>query len=152
MTKERREDWQQHLNTFGQRLETQRKKLNMTQTELATLCATSQRVQSGYERGLVAPKLDYLFKLDKLGFDVQSLLFAGEHQGVYILDSREQTVIDLYRQASIEVQLRVLELLAAQAVRQPDSHHTVNSNVAVLAGKQSIKTIGKQKQKKKPHP
>ena len=134
------------LMLFGQRLENQRKIRKLTQTDLAKQCQTSQRVQSGYELGKVAPKLDYLFKLEVLGFDIQSLLFGGELQGIYVLDSREQTVMDLYREASAEAQLQVLALLAGQSLSKDDASTKMNSNTAVFAGKQSIKNT-KKKQK-----
>lgn len=132
------------LMLFGQRLENQRKLMKLTQTELAKQCHTSQRVQSGYELGKVAPKLDYLFKLDALGFDIQSLLFGREQQGIYVLESREQTVMDLYREAPAEAQLQVLALLAGQSLGKDGASTNVNSNTAVFAGKQSIKSSKKK--------
>ncbi|MDO4643457.1 MAG: helix-turn-helix domain-containing protein [Cardiobacteriaceae bacterium] len=127
------------LLVFGSKLEIARKKIGLTQKELAERCGTSQRVQSGYERGIVAPKLDYLFKLAQQGIDIRSLLF--DDHNLYTLDSREQTVIELYRQATIEVQLQTLEVLASQAARRDGT----NSNSALIAGSQSITIIKKKR-------
>lgn len=125
------------LVIFGKKLASQRKKLNFTQKELADEIGTAQRIQSNYERGKVAPQIDYLFKLAEKGFDIPKLLFQGEEQGFYILDNKEQTIIDLYRKSDSETQLRVLEILAGCVVRQQFT--SKNQNLALIAGKQTIK-------------
>lgn len=130
-------DLQNKLIIFGNKLGNQRKKLNLTQKELAEDIGTSQRIQSGYERGKVAPQLDYLFKLADRGFDIQKLLFQGEDQGIYVLENKEQTIIDLYRQSDTETQLRVLEVLAGGAAKRQTAPE--NQNIALIAGKQTIK-------------
>lgn len=126
------------LRTFGETLASQRKKRGVKQKELATQCEVSQRAQSTYERGEVAPKVDYLFKLLALGYDVQSLI-AGEGK-LYELTASEQTVIELYRQSPIEIQMAVLEMLAAQVVNPKNGDVINNTNQALLAGIQSNQT------------
>ena len=108
------EELQEKLKNFGSALALLRKKKGLKQKELSDLCEISQRAQSAYERGDVAPKIDYLFKLQELGFNIQTLLSS---YGTYELDAREQTIINLYRQANIETQMKVLEILADQAVK-----------------------------------
>ncbi len=131
------DELQTRLQLFGIKLANQRKKKGLTQQELATHLNISQRVQSGYERGDVAPKLDYLFKLSEVGFDIPTLLFAGENQGIYALDPQEQTVVNLYRQADTEVKLHVLESLAGNIANKKEQGD-INQNIAVIAGQQTI--------------
>lgn len=130
------------LMTFGNRLKAAREKAGLTQKELAEQFGTSQRVQSGYERGVVAPQIDYLFKLEQLGIDTRTLLF--DDQGLYKLDNREQTIMDLYREADEKTQLQVLALLVERAMGKVPTQGDSNSNSALFAGKQSIKTIQKK--------
>lgn len=123
------------LKAFGESLVNQRKKRGVKQKDLAELCEVSQRAQSTYERGEVAPKIDYLFKLQKHGYDIHSLI-VGEGK-LYELTANEQTIISLYRQAPMEVQMFVLETLAAQAAIPQRNHNITNNNQALLAGIQS---------------
>lgn len=125
------------LRAFGEMLVSQRKKRGVKQKELAELCEVSQRAQSAYERGEVAPKIDYLFKLSAHGYDIQSLI-AGEGK-LYELTASEQTIIDLYRQSPIEIQMAVLETLAAQAANTSGSILN-NANQALITGFQSNQT------------
>lgn len=137
------EDLQMKLTMFGYKLANQRKQMSLTQQHLAESIGTSQKVQSGYERGDAIPKIDYLFRLADVGFDIQQLLFAGENQGIYVLEHQEQTVLDLYRQANDSTKLQVLALLAGGNANQTEMNHQqgdLNQNVALIAGKQSIKT------------
>lgn len=137
------EDLQMKLMMFGYQVANQRKQQQLTQQELAESIGTSQKVQSGYERGEAIPKIDYLFRLEKAGFDIQRLLFAGESQGIYVLDHQEQTVLDLYRQADDATKLQVLALLASGNAAQPkikQQSGDLNQNAALIAGKQTIKT------------
>lgn len=129
------------LVVFGEMLARQRKKKGVKQKDLAEACNISQRAQSAYERGEVAPKVDYLFKLQAQGYDIQSLIASG---GMYELDNREKTIIDLYRNSPVEVQMSVLEVLAAQAAN-PTGNVTQNSNQAMIAGIQSNKTTNIKK-------
>ena len=130
------------LLMFGHRLKTAREKAGLTQTELAEQFGTSQRVQSGYERGVVAPKVDYLFKLESLGINTRALLF--DDQGLYKLDNIEQTIMDLYRKADEQTRLQVLGLLVEKAMGRTSAPSETNSNSALIAGKQTIKTIQKK--------
>ncbi len=125
------------LQLFGLKLAKERKNKNLTQHDIAKTIGISQRVQSGYERGDVAPKLDYLFKLAEVGFDIPTLLFAGESQGIYSLESKEQMLLNLYRQADDAVKLNVLESLLTNTLKQEGD---INQNVAVIAGQQTIIT------------
>lgn len=131
----------QRLQLFGQRLAAGRKKRGLRQKDLAELCETSQRVQSGYERGDVAPKIDYLFKLDALGYNIHELV-ANDKDAFYMLNNREQTVLDLYREATAETKLAVLEILVANALNESDIGS--QSNQANIAGVQAnIKKVKK---------
>lgn len=132
----------QRLRELGEKLAQQRKQKNMKQKDLAELCGVSQRVQSGYERGEVAPQVDYLFKLQMNGYDVQSLI-ASQQGALYELSAREQTVLDLYRHAPIELQLQILEQLAGQAVRTKNNEQTNNYTQTAVVGVQNNQQIKK---------
>ena len=139
------------LREFAERLELARKETGLTQKEtgltqkdLTEQCGTSQKVQSGYERGVVAPKIDYLFKLEQLEIDTRLLLFGDYEQRLYELSSLEQTLLDLFRQMSSQMQLQALGLLIAQIAEEKAANGDSNSNSALIAGKQSIKTIQKK--------
>lgn len=122
---------QNRLEKFGQQLEFQRKNMGYTQEELAKLCGTSQRVQSGYELGKVAPKLSYIYHLAAIGFDIQTLLLAGEHKGIYLLEAQEQTILDLYRQSDSDTKLRTLELLVSAVIQgNRSSLHSDGENLS----------------------
>ena len=77
------------LQKFANRLELARKEIGLTQKELAEQCGTSQKVQSGYERGIVAPKVDYLFKLEQMGINTRVLLFGDQH--LYLMETTTVT-------------------------------------------------------------
>lgn len=129
------------LQIFGELLARQRKKRGIKQKDLANACQISQRAQSTYENGTVAPKVDYLFKLQSLGYDVHRLI---AEDSLYELTSTEQTIMDLYRASSPQVQMAVLEILAAQAIR-PTQNITNNTNQASIAGVQSNQTTNIKK-------
>lgn len=59
---------------FGERIRKDRKKKGYTQAELADTCGISLKSQGAYERGEVAPDMVYLYKLEKLGFDIDVIL------------------------------------------------------------------------------
>ena len=130
------------LQKFANRLELARKEIGLTQKELAEQCGTSQKVQSGYERGIVAPKVDYLFKLEQMGINTRVLLFGDQH--LYELNSREQTLLELYRQMNDHMQLQTLGLLLARITEGNTPNGDNNSNSALIAGIQSIKTSQKK--------
>ena len=132
------------LRKVAERLVLARKETGLTHKDLAEQCGTSQKVQSGYERGVVAPKIDYLFKLEQLGIDTRLLLFDDYEQRLYELSSLEQTLLDLFRQMSSQMQLQALGLLIAQITEEKAANGDSNSNSALIAGKQSIKTIQKK--------
>lgn len=140
---QRDEEIKIQLSLFSQRLAMQRKAMGLTQEQLSTSLGATQNVQSRYELGTSVPKIDYLIKLAGVGFNVPQLLFANEREGLYALDSQEQTVMELYRQVDTETKLQVLSLLAGGNIKQAVVNQQggdVNQNTALIAGKQSIKT------------
>ncbi len=138
------------LLIFRQNLKTQRKKLGFTQKDLAEILQSAQNVQSRYELGLVYPQVDYLYKLSELGFDVPSLLFSDEDNGVYILEGHEQTLLDLYRECDNDTRLNILGQLTAakkgntdNSKNKPHTNHISNNHdvdmiVGSMTGSQKI--------------
>ena len=93
--------------------------------------------------GFVAPKVDYLFKLEQMGINTRVLLFGDQH--LYELNSREQTLLELYRQMNEHMQLQTLGLLLARITEESTPNGDNNSNSALIAGIQSIKTSQKNR-------
>ncbi len=114
----RDEDLKMRLSLFAQRLAIQRKAMGLTQEQLSVSLGASQNVQSRYELGAAVPKIDYLLKLARVGFNVPQLLFADEREGLYALDNQEQIIMDLYRQADTETKLQAMTLLAGGSIKK----------------------------------
>lgn len=106
------------LSDFGQRLKEQRKRLQWTQVSLSQQCGISQRVQSGYETGKVAPDVAYLYRLQELGFDICALLSGEAANNLkaqpLLIEDEERTLLNLYRQAPNAVQKQIWAFLAEQ--------------------------------------
>ncbi|GGZ78393.1 hypothetical protein GCM10007161_07230 [Ignatzschineria indica] len=64
------------LESFGQRLKSERVKLSMTQSELAKELNISQMSISLYEANKSIPNLKFLYSLYPLGFNVEYLIFG----------------------------------------------------------------------------
>jgi len=65
-------------NTFGQRLTGERKRLALSQAEIADQIGVSKRSVIDWEADAASPKADYLVKMSGLGLDVTYVL-TGHH-------------------------------------------------------------------------
>ncbi len=62
---------------ISKRIKSERKRLNLNQTEFAKACGVGLRSQSNYENGERSPDSDYLQKAHELGVDINYLI-VGE--------------------------------------------------------------------------
>lgn len=96
--------------TIGERLKEERKRLALTQPQLAEACGVGKRAQINFEGGDNWPGGAYLAKAAQLGIDVIYVL-TGKREGA--LDPEEQRVLAGWRNASPEAQRMVLAALGA---------------------------------------
>lgn len=100
-------------NYFSQRLEEERKRLKMSQDEVATLVGVSREMWGKYERGVAAPSVAKIIDFAKVGADVSYILTGVRSQPVEdSLSHREATVLDHYRNTD-EVGRRAIEQTAS---------------------------------------
>lgn len=99
--------------TVGDRLRMERERLEMSQTELATRCATTKMTQYKYEQGTTYPTSRYLRMLDSLGVDI--LWVVTERTGIWPLEKEdEQLLLAKWRRASPFMQRTVLALFDSE--------------------------------------
>jgi len=64
--------------TFGARLRSERKRLKLTQAQVADLGEVVRLSEHMYENDVRLPNLDFLMKLQSAGFDVAYLMFGDD--------------------------------------------------------------------------
>lgn len=95
--------------SFSDRLKLERKRLKITQKQLAAKLEVTEQAQVAYEKGRVPNFVNYLEGLSSLGFDTTFLL-TGQHAGV-VLSEEEQEIFSLLRTATPAVRQTVLTVL-----------------------------------------
>lgn len=95
---------------FFERLREERKRLKLSQTELATLAGTTKNSQLNYEKGKICPSATYLAAIAKAGVDVQYVL-TGQRAAAPVLTPRQKALIDLYEAAPPSIQTAALAVL-----------------------------------------
>lgn len=97
--------------SVGLRLKEERKRIGLTQTELAERCGLTKRAQVNFEKeeGEQLPGGAYLLAATTLGIDVLYVL-TGERNGI---SADEAQVLSAYRVASPEIKLAVSAVLGA---------------------------------------
>lgn len=93
------------VSTFGNRLKEQRKKLGLTQAEIAEKCGISMRMWGDYERDKYQPRSETLFILAKEGIDIDYVMTGIAAENVFrqpenSLTDKELELLVLFRQAS----------------------------------------------------
>ena len=83
---------------FSIRLKTERTRLGLTQTEIASKCGISREMWGKYERGVAMPGSEVLFSLAATGVDI-GYLFSGEKVNKD-LTAQEQTLLEDYRESN----------------------------------------------------
>ena len=92
---------QKQLTAFGQRVKEERSRLQLKQTDLASLIQTSRTSQSIWESGQRFPNLTVLLAWQEMGFDV-SYLITGRRLN-HVMTTEEQRIIDIWQQANSEM-------------------------------------------------
>ncbi|MGZ8181449.1 MAG: helix-turn-helix domain-containing protein [Methylobacter sp.] len=91
------------MTFFCDRIKEERKRLGLTQEQVAQLTNKTVQSQRSYESGKRMPDIEYLSALDEAGFNTGYIL-TGEHQP-------DPSLLDLPSfERGIEVSLRVLEV------------------------------------------
>ena len=101
---------------IGPRIREERKRLRLTQSQLADGCGVSRVVWGRYERGQAIPGSGVLFAFAKLGAEVGYILTG--HRNGDNLQPREAKLLDNYRAADEEGR-RAIER-AAFAIAEQD--------------------------------
>lgn len=85
------------MNTLGERLTSERRRLKLTQVQLATIGGVGKNMQYKYEKDKVAPDSQYLINLYNHGVDVSYILFAHQESSppAPIVDALQKDVIGI---------------------------------------------------------
>lgn len=100
--------------TFGVRLKEERKRLKLTQSQIATIAGTTKSTQLLYEKDAMRANSDYLAAITKAGIDVAYVL-TGERGGVQLTE-QEAAMLALIRQAPPAVRETALNVLRSGIV------------------------------------
>lgn len=92
------------VSLFANRLKEERKKLGLTQAQAAEKCGISMRMWGDYERGKYFPRNENLIGIEKIGIDVQYVMYGRRDETAAMqsekLSQEEQELLALFRQAS----------------------------------------------------
>jgi transcriptional regulator with XRE-family HTH domain len=111
------------MTTFGERLKTERNRLDMTQTELAEIGDVKKNAQSLYERDENPPTADYLARVAKVGVDIHYLFY-----GVYSDTAASQQfreLLSVLHKLSPEQQAIGFGMLSMLQSNTPDAEQNV---------------------------
>lgn len=105
---------------FGERLLTERKRLELSQEGVAERCGVTLRSQRNYEKGERSPDADYLERLAAIGADVLYVLTGERSTGMPpTLSAEEQLLVDAYRALPVEKRKAVLADLITGGSAKP---------------------------------
>lgn len=116
-------DKETFISLFSTRLTEERKRLGLNQADAGALCGISREVWGKYERGKVIPSSEVLFNFAKSGADVNYVLTGVRSTNLHkneiketsaSYDSKtlsEESLLDGYRKASIELKSAALRVL-----------------------------------------
>jgi transcriptional regulator with XRE-family HTH domain len=86
---------------IGTRLQEERKKIGLSQTELADLAGIGKMTQFQYEKGTNLPTLKYISSIIPAGIDIQYVLFGVRTNSIDVQDWQKK-----------EIEKKALSLLA----------------------------------------
>jgi transcriptional regulator with XRE-family HTH domain len=108
------------LSTIGNRLQEERKRLRLNQTEFADFGGVQKRAQVNYEADERQPDAGYLAAIAAKGADVLWIITGQrEYTPPPALSAEEQTLLAYFRQASSEVRRAALGALLGAAAPAP---------------------------------
>lgn len=117
---------------FGERMRSERKRLGLTQEDLAQRVGIRQQTVLKYEKGDTSPALQFIYALHGLGFNMQFLLYGREQAPLprdfppdvirYVANVVPQ-IEQKFAGGSLsnETRLRMALILLAQYVEQPSA-------------------------------
>jgi transcriptional regulator with XRE-family HTH domain len=108
------------MTTFGERLKTERKRLQLTQERMAEVGGVRKNTQLLYEAGRNTPDADYLMRVIAIGVDMH-FLFQGE-RGVAALSKDERALLALLESAT--PQARAVMIASLSLLRRLDPGET----------------------------
>lgn len=95
--------------SFGARLKEERKRLKLTQSQIAERAGTTKSTQLLYEKDSMRANSDYLAAIAQAGVDV-AYVVTGERGGIQLTDE-EAALVSLFRQQDEQVRAAALEVL-----------------------------------------
>ena len=106
--------------SFGARLKEERKRLKLTQSQIAAEVGTTKSTQLLYEKDAMRANSDYLAAIAQRGLDVAYIL-TGERGGVQLTEE-EAEMLSLIRRAAPEVRATALDVLRTGTVITKSVH------------------------------
>jgi transcriptional regulator with XRE-family HTH domain len=106
------------MNTIGQRLADERKRLGYNQPDFGKLGGVKKGTVINWEKGLTSPTGEFLAEIAKAGADINYII-TGERIEK-ILTNRESALIDNYRNSN-EKDKKVIEGVAFATAKPDDS-------------------------------
>lgn len=104
------------MRTFGERLREERKRLILTQDEIAERLGITKQSQGLYERGQRTPNAEYLIGLFELGGDPAYVLTGTRTPpAAAALTQQQAELIEHFTQLTSEQQLFIVQTVAALA-------------------------------------
>ena len=103
--------------SFGGRLKEERKRLKLTQPQLAEKAGTTKSTQLLYEKDTIKANSEYLAAIAKIGIDVVYVL-TGVRGGM-LLTAEEATLLTRYRSASVTLRSAAMAVLGATDTPAP---------------------------------
>lgn len=123
------------MSNFGERLRQERKRLGLTQDELAEQGGVKKGAQFNYENGVRNPDTEYLIAIAAIGIDTQYLLH-GEPSNENLSDDESELLFG-YRGLDIRGKAGVLSMIDTLSA---DPKRTVTKK----ENEQGISTSGKK--------
>lgn len=133
---------------FGERLKEERKRLKLSQTELAELAQVTKQSVFAYEKGNRKPDAAFLEAAANAGMDM-SYLFTGERSGVDPVSAEDRRLLDLFRHATPAMRQAALVLLATGTGMGGTNINISGNGANAVAVNGGTATVEAPKRKKK---
>lgn len=104
---------------FGERLRSERKRVGLTQGDLADRASVESQTQSLYETNKRRPKADYLAAIAEVGLDVNFVLTGNRAVGDIAAD--EADLLDSFRSLESEDRTALVRVARAMTGKRPSS-------------------------------
>ena len=134
--------------SFGKRLKEERKRLKLTQPELAEIAGTTKSTQLLYEKDTMRANSDYLTAIAAAGVDVGYLL-TGERSGVDPVSAEDRRLLALFHAAPESMRQAALVLLATGTGMGGTNISISGSGANAVAVNGGTATVEAPKRKKK---